>query len=169
MTGRGLYFCLLIAFTTYGRMTSAMMSADVLGLQNSLLFFFLRSTDVRAQFWDSLGQERFRSLTSSFFRDADVLLLGFDLVTGDSFFSVKRYYDDAMLYNEDTRPEVLVLGMRADLARQESKRVVRHRPPPLLILSAPADARRCRAQAARSSRRSCADATWKSRPWTGRA
>lgn len=44
MAGRGLYFCLPIAFTTYGRITSAMMSADDLGLQNSLLFFFFFPT-----------------------------------------------------------------------------------------------------------------------------
>lgn len=46
------------------------------------------------QIWDTAGAERFRTITSSFYRGARAILLVYDVTDGNSFRSVKRWVDD---------------------------------------------------------------------------
>uniref|UniRef100_A0A8C4RBA0 Uncharacterized protein n=1 Tax=Eptatretus burgeri TaxID=7764 RepID=A0A8C4RBA0_EPTBU len=46
-------------------------------------------TKVRLQVWDTAGQERFRSVTHAYYRDADALLLFYDVSNKTSFDNVR--------------------------------------------------------------------------------
>lgn len=46
------------------------------------------------QIWDTAGAERFRTITSSYYRGARAILLVYDVTNGNSFRSVKRWVDD---------------------------------------------------------------------------
>lgn len=53
------------------------------------------------QIWDTAGQERFRSITSSYYRDADALLLVYDITNRTSFENIRvreLYYKKTILY-----------------------------------------------------------------------
>lgn len=42
--------------------------------------------------WDTAGEERFKSLTSQYYRNADAAIIVFDLTSRKSFESVKDYW-----------------------------------------------------------------------------
>ncbi|KAK1347309.1 small GTP-binding protein [Hamiltosporidium tvaerminnensis] len=50
--------------------------------------------DVRLQIWDTAGQERFHSITRSYYRNANGILLVFDLTDPRSFDCVDKWYEE---------------------------------------------------------------------------
>ncbi|KAK8726252.1 hypothetical protein OTU49_010169 [Cherax quadricarinatus] len=52
-----------------------------------------RSQGVHLQLWDTAGQEKFRSLTTAFYRDAMGFLLLFDLTNEQSFLDIRSWLE----------------------------------------------------------------------------
>jgi Ras-related protein Rab-1A len=77
-------------------------------------------TVVRLQIWDTAGQDRFRSLTESYYRNAHAVVLVYSITDMPSFQSVQRWLDEV---NKVAGSGVvkLLLGNKADLT---DKRVV---------------------------------------------
>jgi GTPase SAR1 family protein len=42
-------------------------------------------------FWDTAGQEKFRTLTYQYFKNADGIIITFDLTKSESFLNVKQW------------------------------------------------------------------------------
>ena len=70
---------------------------------------------------DTAGQERFRSLTSSFFRDAMGFLLVFDLTCESSFLNVRNWLAQLQCHAYCEDPDVILVGNKAD---REDARVI---------------------------------------------
>jgi GTPase SAR1 family protein len=70
---------------------------------------------------DTAGQERFRSLTASFFRDAVGFLLVFDLTNETSFINVRNWIGEiqANAYSENVN--LILVGNKNDL---ETERII---------------------------------------------
>jgi Ras-related protein Rab-27A len=70
---------------------------------------------------DTAGQERFRSLTASFFRDAMGFLLVFDLTNEASFINVRNWISEiqANAYSENV--DMILVGNKSDL---ENDRII---------------------------------------------
>ena len=51
------------------------------------------SINVPVKIWDTAGQERFRTLTHSFYRQAQGVIVTFDVTTPESFKNVKKWMD----------------------------------------------------------------------------
>lgn len=83
-----------------------------------------REQRVQLQLWDTAGQERFRSLTTAFYRDAMGFVLVFDLTSEQSFTNVRSWIEQLRLHAYCERPDVVLLGNKADLA---DSRVVNER------------------------------------------
>lgn len=49
---------------------------------------------VRLQIWDTAGQEKFRSLTKSYYRDTNAVLLVYDICKMDSFSNIKSWMSE---------------------------------------------------------------------------
>ncbi|MDP2439049.1 MAG: Rab family GTPase [archaeon] len=62
---------------------------------------------------DTAGQERFRTLTSSYYRNSDAIIIVFDLTSQDSFADVKGHLVEATRYS--VRSEKFIIGNKADL------------------------------------------------------
>jgi Ras-related protein Rab-1A len=72
---------------------------------------------VELRFWDTAGQERFNSLSSSFYRNADGVLLCYDMTDLDSFIGLPFYVEQIKRYcNKDT--VVTLLATKNDLICQ---------------------------------------------------
>jgi GTPase SAR1 family protein len=83
------------------------------------------------QVWDTAGDERFRSVTQSYYRGTDAILLLYDMSYKPSFESiVAHWWDDIQTYcghvtdarngSDRLRPAILLLGNKRDrYARQE--------------------------------------------------
>uniref|UniRef100_A0A915LS98 Uncharacterized protein n=1 Tax=Meloidogyne javanica TaxID=6303 RepID=A0A915LS98_MELJA len=76
---------------------------------------------VKLQVWDTAGQERFRSLTASYYRDADALLLIYDVTNRASFEHIRDWLAQVKEYAKDEVALTLV-GNKVDLGHQRKVR-----------------------------------------------
>ncbi|CAG0923990.1 unnamed protein product [Notodromas monacha] len=72
---------------------------------------------VKLQIWDTAGQERFRSVTHAYYRDAQALLLLYDVTNRQSFFNVRSWLAEV---KENARHNVVVvlIGNKCDVRFQ---------------------------------------------------
>jgi len=74
------------------------------------------SKRVRVQIWDTpTGKERFRTITSAYYRGVHAFVVAFDLGERESFTSVPRWLSEARKFTEPSTVIALV-GNKADLA-----------------------------------------------------
>uniref|UniRef100_UPI00358EBD64 ras-related protein Rab-37-like isoform X1 n=2 Tax=Myxine glutinosa TaxID=7769 RepID=UPI00358EBD64 len=71
-------------------------------------------TKVRLQVWDTAGQERFRSVTHAYYRDADALLLFYDVSNKASFDNVRAWLTEIDAY-ADKDVVVMLIANKADI------------------------------------------------------
>ena len=71
---------------------------------------------IKLQIWDTSGEERFRSITKSFYRNADGLFLLYDLTNENSFDSIKNWIRNIREYNNDLK--ILLIGNKLDLIEE---------------------------------------------------
>jgi Ras-related protein Rab-27A len=67
------------------------------------------------------GQERFRSLTTAFFRDAMGFILMFDLTSENTFLNVRNWISQLQTHAYCDDPDIILVGNKLDL---EDKRAV---------------------------------------------
>jgi len=70
--------------------------------------------------WDTAGQQRFSTITSSYYRGAHIILVVFDLTKTQSFENVQQWLLEVDRYASDTSQK-LVVGTKTDL---ESEKMV---------------------------------------------
>jgi Ras-related protein Rab-1A len=68
---------------------------------------------VKLQVWDTAGQDRFRSITSAYYRGADGLLIVYDITDRQSFINVKEWITEAKKY-ADENMHIILLGNKND-------------------------------------------------------
>uniref|UniRef100_A0A8D0GZW3 RAB37, member RAS onco family n=1 Tax=Sphenodon punctatus TaxID=8508 RepID=A0A8D0GZW3_SPHPU len=76
---------------------------------------------VKMQIWDTAGQERFRSVTHAYYRDAQALLLLYDITNRMSFDSIRAWLSEIKEYAQED-VVIMLLGNKADVS---SERVIR--------------------------------------------
>uniref|UniRef100_A0A2K6UR48 small monomeric GTPase n=1 Tax=Saimiri boliviensis boliviensis TaxID=39432 RepID=A0A2K6UR48_SAIBB len=76
---------------------------------------------VKLQIWDTAGQERFRSVTHAYYRDAQALLLLYDITNKASFDNIRAWLTEIHEYAQRD-VVIMLLGNKADMS---SERVIR--------------------------------------------
>ncbi|XP_008055586.1 ras-related protein Rab-37 isoform X1 [Carlito syrichta] len=76
---------------------------------------------VKLQIWDTAGQERFRSVTHAYYRDAQALLLLYDITNQSSFDNIRAWLTEIHEYAQRD-VVIMLLGNKADVS---SERVIR--------------------------------------------
>jgi len=71
---------------------------------------------VKLQITDTAGQERFRTLTSSYFRNADAIIIVYDVNEPDSFKEVVGWSEEAIKYSSDSLQ--FLVGNKSDLDKK---------------------------------------------------
>ena len=69
--------------------------------------------DIRLQLWDTVGQERFNSITKNIYRGANGVLFVYDITNRQSFNSVKKWIKETESFDEDIKG--IILGNKIDL------------------------------------------------------
>lgn len=64
--------------------------------------------------WDTCGQERFRTVTRQYYRDAQAILLVFDLTNEKSFNDMQSWYDEAIEYENEIKCIFFLFGNKSD-------------------------------------------------------
>ena len=83
--------------------------------------FFMKSIDIgdksiKLQLWDTAGTEKFRSITTGYYRGANAAFVVFDLTSKASFNSLNEWIENYYKYsNPDSEKNVVLIGNKSDL------------------------------------------------------
>ena len=83
--------------------------------------FFMKSIDIgdksiKLQLWDTAGTEKFRSITTGYYRGANAAFVVFDLTSKPSFKSLNEWIENYYKYsNPDSEKNVILIGNKSDL------------------------------------------------------
>ncbi|XP_016341081.1 ras-related protein Rab-37-like [Sinocyclocheilus anshuiensis] len=103
---------LLVQFDQ-GKFIPGSFSATVgIGFTNKVLT--VDELKVRLQIWDTAGQERFRSVTHAYYRDAQALLLLYDITSKSSFDNTRAWLTEIHEYAQDD-VVIMLLGNKSDM------------------------------------------------------
>ena len=70
---------------------------------------------IKFDIWDTIGQEKYRSLAKIFYKDAKVIIFVYDITTDYSFKGLKEYWFNETKDNSDTTPIYAVVANKIDL------------------------------------------------------
>jgi|TARA_B110000971_G_C19885066_1_gene442580 small GTP-binding protein len=73
---------------------------------------------VKLQLWDTAGQEKFRTITNSYYRNCCAAIIVFDLTNRDSFTSV-HYWIDNVINGAGENTTIILIGNKCDLDNRE--------------------------------------------------
>ncbi|XP_025954938.2 ras-related protein Rab-37 isoform X1 [Dromaius novaehollandiae] len=76
---------------------------------------------VKLQIWDTAGQERFRSVTHAYYRDAQALLLLYDITSRLSFDNIRAWLTEIHEYAQKD-VVIMLLGNKADVSGERAVR-----------------------------------------------
>ena len=73
---------------------------------------------VRLQIWDTAGQDRFKVMTKSYYRNAKGCLIIYDITRKETFENVKTWTEQYSQTNPEGRRSMMILGNKKDLEDQ---------------------------------------------------
>eukprot|EP01121_Diplochlamys_sp_Union-15-3_P019853 TRINITY_DN757_c0_g1_i4.p1 TRINITY_DN757_c0_g1~~TRINITY_DN757_c0_g1_i4.p1 ORF type:complete len:180 (+),score=26.27 TRINITY_DN757_c0_g1_i4:78-617(+) len=77
----------------------------------------VKGKKVRFSVYDTAGQERFRTITSSYYRGADVILLCFNIALKDTFENLSKWLDEISRYAKE-HITIILVGCKSDLTSE---------------------------------------------------
>ena len=75
---------------------------------------------IKMQIWDTAGQERFRTLTNSYYKNANGIILAYDVTDENSFLNVKNWLKQVDLLTDPSVCKILI-GNKCDVEDQRRK------------------------------------------------
>lgn len=87
-----------------------------IGVEYKIKTIMINGMQVKLQIWDTSGQERFRSLTQNFFRNANGVVFVYDITDKKTFDNIK----DWMLASQNSESDFksLIVGNKCDLEEE---------------------------------------------------
>lgn len=106
--------CLL---TRWADSTFAARTRCTIGVDFRIRSLNVAGSRVKVQVWDSAGQERFRTIATSYYRGAHGVAFVFDLTNAHSFEAVDEWIDEVDRHVDEEAQRVLV-GSKSDLIEE---------------------------------------------------
>lgn len=103
--------CLVTRFT---KNSFAPDSFNTIGVDFRLQKIAIDGREVILQIWDSAGYERFRIMTSSFYKGAHGVIMVYDVTNNESLDHLKKWLKEVQLYAPET-VKTVVVGNKCDL------------------------------------------------------
>ena len=106
------------------RFTNGTFSQNYLatvGLDNYTKIETIDNKNVQIKLWDTAGQEKYKSLTKSFFRGAEGVILVYDITNLESFTDLKLWINSIKenLGEEKESIPSIIVGNKIDLGERE--------------------------------------------------
>lgn len=111
--------CLLLRYSD-DSFTSSFIAT--IGIDFKIKSILIDDSKVKLQIWDTAGQESFRSIARSYYRDAAGCLLVFDVTRKESFNHLDKWLQETRQF-ANPNIAITIVGNKADLS---AKRVVRY-------------------------------------------
>tara|TARA_B100001121_G_C18693475_1_gene624042 strand:+ start:3505 stop:4095 length:591 start_codon:yes stop_codon:yes gene_type:complete len=87
---------------------------STIGVDFFIKIISINDENIKLQMWDTTGQEKYNSITTSFYRNAKFIFLMFDLTNYKSFYNIKNWLKEIDYYCDDNIKKVLI-GNKSDL------------------------------------------------------
>jgi small GTP-binding protein len=79
---------------------------------------------IKLQIWDTAGMEKYKQITTSYYKGTQAAIICFDLTNKNSFNSVRRWYSEfSNYYNPLFEKTVILVGNKSDL--EDEREVIR--------------------------------------------
>ena len=77
----------------------------------------INNLNVSVKLWDTAGQERFKALTPSFFRNAEGVVIAYDVTNSESFDNLKFWINSIKtnLFEKNIFIPIIIIGNKIDL------------------------------------------------------
>uniref|UniRef100_A0A3P9QD47 small monomeric GTPase n=1 Tax=Poecilia reticulata TaxID=8081 RepID=A0A3P9QD47_POERE len=108
--------CLLVRFKDGAFLAGSFISTVGIDFRNKVMT--IDSVKVKLQIWDTAGQERFRSVTHAYYRDANALLLLYDVTNRASFDNIRAWLTEIHEYAQQD-VVVMLLGNKVRMVKRE--------------------------------------------------
>ncbi len=95
-------------------------SKATVGVEFGSKLFNHQGHKIKAQIWDTAGQEKYNSLTSSYYRGAQGALVVYDITQKDSFEKVEKLVND-LREKSETKIYIILVGNKID---KEQNRII---------------------------------------------
>ncbi|XP_075889948.1 ras-related protein Rab-26 [Nelusetta ayraudi] len=131
--------CLLVRFKDGAFLAGSFISTVGIDFRNKVMN--IDAVKVKLQIWDTAGQERFRSVTHAYYRDANALLLLYDVTNKASFDNIRAWLTEIHEYAQQD-VVVMLLGNKADsthnrvVRREEGEKLAKEFGVPFMETSA---------------------------------
>jgi Ras-related protein Rab-1A len=121
-----LFKLLLIGNSGVGKSCILMRYADnsftenffnTIGVDFKIKTINLNDQVIKMQIWDTAGQDRFRTLTSSYYRGAHGIIIVYDVTSKESFDNVRQWMQEIEKFASENVNKLLV-GNKSDLEEQ---------------------------------------------------
>ena len=88
------------------------------GVDYKLKNIVLKEKSIKIQIWDTAGQEKYRTLTKSYFKGAAGIILVYDVCDKASFENIDYWIQMIRKNADDEHVELLLLGNKIDLINE---------------------------------------------------
>ena len=75
----------------------------------------MKGGEVKMQFWDTAGEERFRALTPMYYKNAEGILIAFNLTSAESFENLEKWMNEIEQNATISNSIKFILGTKCDL------------------------------------------------------
>ena len=87
---------------------------STIGVEFAMKLLKLDGLDLKVQIWDTAGMERYKSITSAYYRGAKGVIICYDITRKNSFDNVDKWLDD-FKSKADEDAVILLIGNKNDL------------------------------------------------------
>ena len=90
---------------------------STVGLDYHTKLEIINNLNVSVKLWDTVGQERFKALTASFFRNAEGVVIAYDVTNSESFDNLKFWISSIKtnLFEKNIFIPIIIIGNKIDL------------------------------------------------------
>ena len=74
---------------------------------------------IKFDIWDTVGQEKYRSLAKIFYKDAKIIIFVYDITTEFSFNALKEFWYKETVNNADNDPIFAIVANKIDLYQEQ--------------------------------------------------
>ena len=90
-------------------------TASTIGIEYEFTTINVNGKSVKLSIWDTAGQEKFKSVSRAYYRQAACVLLVFDITVKETFEHVNSWLQDVRSLS-DGEPSFILVGNKSDLA-----------------------------------------------------
>ncbi|KAG5670889.1 hypothetical protein PVAND_001121 [Polypedilum vanderplanki] len=107
--------CIVTRFKTGNVFTER--HTNTIGVDFSMKNIRIGNKNIKIQLWDTAGHERFRSITSSYYRSAHGVLIVYDITKKNTFLSLQKWLTEIRSYTANNVICALI-GNKCDLTEE---------------------------------------------------